>query len=78
MIPAPATPLSRDTTPPTPRLLLTVRDVAEQLGTGKDFVYARIADGSIPAIHIGSNLRPKTRVLPEDLSTYIRSRRVAA
>lgn len=64
-------------TPGALKPLLTVVEVANQLGTGRDFVYARINEGSLPAVYIGSVKRPKTRIHPDDLEAYVNERRVA-
>lgn len=57
--------------PPVPRMLLSVNEVAAELGCGRDTVYALIAKGHLPSLTISGRLR---RVRREDLLAYIDSR----
>ena len=51
-----------------PRMMLTVPEVAAELGCGRDTVYALIASGNLPSVLIGARLR---RVRRQDLEQYI-------
>lgn len=59
------------TTAPTapPRMLLTVTEVATELGCGRDTVYALLTRGDLPSVHIG-RLR---RIRHSDLTAYVES-----
>lgn len=48
-------------------------EVAQQLRTGKHYVYRRISDGTLPVINIGSDARPKFRIRQTDLDAFIES-----
>jgi len=54
-----------------PRMLLSVNDVAVELGCGRDTVYRLIASGQLRSITVGGRLR---RIRVEDLRAYIDSR----
>lgn len=58
--------------PAAPGLLLPA-EVAEQLRTGRNYVYRRIADGSLKHINIGTPERPKFRIRPDDLEAFVAS-----
>lgn len=60
--PAPATP-----TPP-PRMLLSVAEVAAELGCGRDTVYALLTSGALPSVRLGRRLR---RIRRADLTRYV-------
>lgn len=51
--------------------LLLPAEVAEQLRTGRNYVYRRIADGTLKHINIGTAERPKFRIRPEDLAAFV-------
>jgi excisionase family DNA binding protein len=51
--------------------LLLPSEVAEQLRTGRNYVYRRIADGSLKVINIGTPERPKFRIRPDDLAAFV-------
>ena len=51
------------------RMLLTIPEVAAELGCGRDTVYALISRGDLPSVHIGK-LR---RIRLTDLTTYVDS-----
>ena len=53
--------------------LLLPAEVAEQLRTGRNYVYRRIADGTLKHINIGTAERPKFRIRPEDLAAFVAS-----
>lgn len=53
-----------------PRPLMTVRQVAEHLGFGRDTVYRLIRDGQLRAITVASEFR----VRPADLDAYLEAR----
>jgi excisionase family DNA binding protein len=48
-------------------VLLTVEEVAAELGAGKTFAYGLIASGAIPSLRVGRLLR----VRPSDLAAYV-------
>jgi excisionase family DNA binding protein len=54
--------------PPAPRMLLSVAEVAAELGCGRDLVYALLASGRLPSVLIGERLR---RIRREDLQSFI-------
>ena len=58
--PAPATPPQR--------LLLSVAEVAAELGCGRDTVYALLASGALPSVRLGGRLR---RIRRADLNRYV-------
>lgn len=53
-----------------PRPLMTVRQVADYLGFGRDTVYRLIRDGELRAVMVASELR----VRPVDLDAYLEAR----
>lgn len=57
--------------PPQPRMLLSVNEVAAELGCGRDTVYRLLAAGQLRSITVGGRLR---RIRREDLRSYIDSR----
>lgn len=57
--------------PPQPRMLLSVNEVATELGCGRDTVYRLLTSGQLPSLTIGGRLR---RIRREDLRAYIDSR----
>ena len=60
--PAPATPPQR--------LLLSVAEVAAELGCGRDTVYALLTSGALPSVRLGGRLR---RIRRTDLTAYVES-----
>ena len=58
--------------PPTPpqRLLLSVAEVATELGCGRDTVYALLTSGALPSVRLGGRLR---RIRRTDLTDYVDS-----
>ena len=61
--------------PPAPRMLLSVAEVAAELGCGRDLVYALLASGRLPSVLIGERLR---RIRREDLQSFIAGLPVSA
>jgi excisionase family DNA binding protein len=57
--------------------LYSVAKVAEILETGDDFVYARVKDGTLRVVQLGTG-RSKYRVRADDLQTFIDERTSAA
>jgi excisionase family DNA binding protein len=55
---------------PGPRMLLSVAEVAAELGCGRDTVYRLMTSGALPSVIVGGRLR---RVRREDLFTYVDS-----
>ena len=56
---------------PPQRLLLSVAEVATELGCGRDTVYALLTSGALPSIRLlGGRLR---RIRRTDLTTYVES-----
>ncbi|WP_456789611.1 helix-turn-helix transcriptional regulator [Cellulomonas sp. P5_C5] len=53
---------------PHARILLSVSDVAAELGCGRDTVYGLLGSGRLPSVLIGERLR---RVRRPDLEQYI-------
>lgn len=53
--------------------LLTVRQAAERLGVGKDWVYERIERGEIPVVELGDT-RKNQRIAEPDLAAVIEAR----
>lgn len=49
--------------PPSPRLLLTVRETARALGIGRSTVYELIHAGELEVIHIGRSCRVPVAVI---------------
>lgn len=60
--PAPATPPQR--------MLLSVAEVATELGCGRDTVYALLTSGALPSVRLGARLR---RIRRTDLTIYVDS-----
>ena len=52
------------------RLLLSVAEVAAELGCGRDTVYALLTSGALPSVRLGGRLR---RIRRTDLTTYVES-----
>ena len=55
---------------PAQRMLLSVAEVAAELGCGRDLVYALLASGRLPSVQIGERLR---RIRRDDLQAYVES-----
>jgi excisionase family DNA binding protein len=55
---------------PVPRMLMSVAEVAAELGCGRDTVYRLMTSGSLPSVIVGGRLR---RVRREDLRAYVDS-----
>lgn len=53
---------------PPQRLLLSVAEVAAELGCGRDTVYALLTSGALPSVRLGGRLR---RIRRTDLTTYV-------
>lgn len=53
-----------------PRMLLSVSEVAAELGCGRDTVYRLMTSGALPSVTVGGRLR---RVRRDDLCEYIDS-----
>ena len=53
---------------PSPRMLLSVAEVAAELGCGRDLVYTLLASGRLPSVLIGERLR---RIRRDDLQSFI-------
>lgn len=53
--------------------LYSVVKAAEILGTGDDYVYARIKDGSLRTVQLSSG-KSKRRIRADDLQAFIDSR----
>jgi len=51
-----------------PKMLLSVTDVASELGCGRDTVYALLADGALPSVRLGGRLR---RIRRCDLESFV-------
>ena len=52
------------------RMLLSVPEVAAELGCGRDTVYALLSAGLLPSVRVGARLR---RVRRQDLHAYVAS-----
>lgn len=59
---------------PTVPGLLDIPTVARRLSVGRNFVYARIAEGDLKAVDIGTPNRPRLRVTEEALADFIKRR----
>ena len=59
-----------EATIPAARMLLSVPEVANELGCGRDTVYGLLASGGLPSVLIGTRLR---RIRREDLHAYVDS-----
>ena len=53
---------------PPQRLLLSVAEVAAELGCGRDTVYALLSSGALPSVRLGGRLR---RIRRADLNRYV-------
>lgn len=53
---------------PAQRMLLSVAEVASELGCGRDLVYTLLASGRLPSVLIGERLR---RIRRDDLEAFI-------
>jgi excisionase family DNA binding protein len=51
-----------------PRMLLSVAEVAAELGCGRDTVYALLSSGLLPSVLVGTRLR---RIRRQDLQAYV-------
>jgi excisionase family DNA binding protein len=60
--------MSQPAVSPEVRMMLTVSEVAAELGCSRDTVYALIASGSLPSVLIGERLR---RIRRLDLERFI-------
>jgi excisionase family DNA binding protein len=54
-----------------PQNLLTVNQVAARLQLSKWSVYRRVADGQIPALKLGSDVRSPLRVPEDELASWL-------
>ena len=52
------------------RMLLSVPEVAAELGCGRDTVYALLSSGLLPSVRVGARLR---RIRRQDLQAYVAS-----
>ena len=57
-------------TAPPQRMLLSVAEVAAELGCGRDTVYALLTSGALPSVRLGGRLR---RIRRADLNRYVDS-----
>ena len=57
-------------TAPPQRMLLSVAEVAAELGCGRDTVYALLSSGALPSVRLGGRLR---RIRRTDLASYVDS-----
>jgi len=55
---------------PPQRMLLSVAEVAAELGCGRDTVYALLTSGALPSVRLGGRLR---RIRRTDLTAYVES-----
>ena len=53
---------------PRPKMMLSVPEVAAELGCGRDTVYALLASGKLTSVKVGERLR---RIRRPDLDRYI-------
>ena len=51
-----------------PRMLLSVAEVAAELGCGRDTVYRLLASGALPSVTVAGRLR---RIRRDDLLAYV-------
>lgn len=56
--------------------LLSVTQAAAVLGVKRDYVYAAIRNGELPAVYLGTGSRAYARIIQEDLAEFIQSRRI--
>jgi excisionase family DNA binding protein len=54
-----------------PEPLMTVRDLADYLGCGRDLAYALVAAGSVPSIRLAPGGRA-IRIRPEAVAAWLR------
>lgn len=54
----------------------SVQEVADMLKTAPNTIRERIRDGHLRAIDLGSDARPKVRILATDLDTYLAARAI--
>ena len=55
--------------------LYTIAEVAHLLSVGRNYVYARIKDGTLPAVNLGAGGgREKLRVRSLDLENFIQAK----
>jgi excisionase family DNA binding protein len=57
--------------------LLSVREICEEIGVGKSWVYQRLNSGEIPSIKLGGSVKVKREDLEEYLHKHRRHERVA-
>jgi len=55
---------------PPQRMLLSVAEVATELGCGRDTVYSLLTSGALPSVRLGGRLR---RIRRTDLTAYVES-----
>jgi excisionase family DNA binding protein len=53
-----------------PRMLLSVAEVAAELGCGRDTVYTLLGNGALPSVLVGARLR---RIRRPDLQAFVAS-----
>lgn len=51
-----------------PPMLLSVAEVAAELGCGRDTVYTLLSDGALPSVRLGGRLR---RIRRDDLEAFV-------
>ena len=51
-------------------MLLSITEVATELGCGRDTVYALLSTGALPSVRLGGRLR---RIRRTDLRAYVNS-----
>ena len=56
------------------REALTVQEVADLLGVSDKHIYEMIADGRLPAFHVGKSIR----LDPQDIADWLRAKRPVA
>ena len=61
-------PMTSPATATASRLLLSVGEVAAQLGCGRDTVYDLLATGLLPSVRLGGRLR---RIRRDDLEAFV-------
>ncbi len=62
------TPHDHPATDTAPRMLLSVTEVAAELGCGRDTVYALLTTGALPSVRLGDRLR---RIRRHDLEAFV-------
>jgi excisionase family DNA binding protein len=55
---------------PDMRMLLSIPEVAVELGCGRDTVYSLLSSGLLTSVRVGARLR---RIRRQDLQTYVAS-----